>query len=64
MKKVLALLFVASVFALASCGEKKAEGSTDSASASVDTTAKAPESTPADSTAGDSAKGDSAKAAH
>lgn len=47
MKKVLALLFVASVFALASCGEKTAESSVDSTA--TDTTATAPAAAPADS---------------
>ncbi len=59
MKKVFALLVVAGVFAFASCGEKKAAEGTDSSAATVDSTAKAPETTPVDSSSLDSAKKDS-----
>lgn len=62
MKKVFAILAVASAFAFASCGEKKAEGE------AADTTAAAVEETPAADTtaaaaADTTAKADTAKAA-
>jgi|LakMenE18May11ns_1017448.scaffolds.fasta_scaffold8783257_1 hypothetical protein len=51
MKKVFALAFVAAMVTLASCGEKKTEGTTDSTAAAVDSSVAAP----ADSASADSA---------
>jgi predicted small lipoprotein YifL len=57
MKKVFALAFVAAMVTLASCGEKKAEATADSAT--VDSAAAA---APADSAAADTAAADTAAA--
>lgn len=57
MKKVFALAFVAAMVTLASCGEKKAETTTDTVA--VDSAAAA---APADSAAADTAAADTAAA--
>jgi predicted small lipoprotein YifL len=52
MKKVFALAFVAAMVTLASCGEKKTEGTADSTTVAPDSSATvAPDSTAGDSTA-------------
>jgi len=56
MRKLFALLFVAGTLALSSCGEKKAEES-----AKADSTAVAPEATPAPMDSAAAAPADSMK---